>query len=336
MVLGPPLAPCHVVLLLGNLLAIEHEVNTVIQPDEGRSEVIARKSYSAFYLCIFCFLAAACTSPSDPDLNVAVPPTIVFDMEASGGRHIFRAALDGRDVVRLTQSGSENFKPTAVGSKVVFTSRPGGQLRTVPLNGGGMSQVTDVGGSEIQDAALSPNGQRLAFVRLGGDGHRLWTASATGSNAARATDETGWGFVVEAGPSWAPDGNRIVYAATYEGPTKLYILDVATRRVTLFLEDPETHLVSPAWSPDGNWVAFVSNKAGSSDIYRIHVGTRQVERLTSSNQHEIQPDWLPDGRLVFAVVDGNQSRLRWMDPANPAEIHEIPLPGNPRNPRAVR
>lgn len=48
---------------------------------------------------------------------------------------------------------------------------------------------------------------------------------------------------------------------------------------------------------------------------------------------EIQPDWLPDGRLIFTERVGNEYHLRWLDPADPGEVYDIPLPGDdPRYP----
>src|SRR2546429_1065616 len=45
-------------------------------------------------------LFLGCTASEAP--NVAAPPAIVFDWLRNGNRDIYRAALDGRDVVRLT------------------------------------------------------------------------------------------------------------------------------------------------------------------------------------------------------------------------------------------
>ena len=62
-----------------------------------------------------------------------------------------------------------------------------------------------------------------------------------------------------------------------------------------------------------------------------------MDKLTNDGGHEIQPGWLPDGRLVFTALAGNQSGLRWLDPAHPKEVHVISLSGeNPRNPTGVR
>lgn len=268
-------------------------------------------------------------------ITVAEPPAIVFDMVVDGNRDIYRATLDGRDVVRLTSSSLEETAPSAAAGRVVFTTAAH-DLYSVPVAGGNVSRLTNTPAEEF-DPALSHDGARLAFIRSGGEGDRLWIASGNGENARRATNVNGFGFVVEAAPSWSPDGERIVYGSTHEGLMKLYILDTRTGEIALLRGDPSHPLLNPAWSPDGDWVAYVSYEAGSADIYRVHVQTGEVERVTRGDANEIQPDWLPDGRLVFAELSGNQSRLRWLDPAKPDEIHDIPLPGdNPRRPAPVR
>jgi len=95
--------------------------------------------------------------------------------------------------------------------------------------------------------------------------------------------------------------------------------------------------VEPAWEPRRELGRVRLRQGRLADIYRVHVGTHQVERLTTASTLEVQPNWLPDDRLLFTVVSGHQTSLRWLDPANPAEIHNIPLTGgNPGNPAGVR
>lgn len=279
---------------------------------------------------------------------MAVPPAIVFDMVVDGNRDIYRATLDGRDVVRLTTDGLDDTAPTAAAGRVVYVGRrsvtSGGStvtlqdLYSVPVDGGSPTRLTNTAADESAPA-LSNDGQRLAFVRQVGEEDRLWIAAGNAADAVRATNVVGFGFVLENAPGWAPDGERLVYSSTHEGSMKVYVLDTRTGAITRLAGEPTRSFFNPAWSPDGEWVAYVAESpdSGSLDVYRIRVATGEVERLTDGSANEIQPDWLADGRLVFTELSGNRSRLRWLDPAHPGEVHDIPLPGeNPRNPAAVR
>src|SRR5205807_5891481 len=85
-------------------------------------------------------LLVGCTASEAP--NVAAPPAIVFDWMRNGNRDIYRAALDGRDVVRLTSDPGDDQHPTERAGAVVFTSYRDGhaQLYAVAATGGGTAR----------------------------------------------------------------------------------------------------------------------------------------------------------------------------------------------------
>lgn len=258
-------------------------------------------------------------------LDVAAPPTVVFEMVRDGNRDIYRAALDGGDLVRLTSGKHDNRTPTVAGDRVVFVSyRDGnGELYSVPLAGGEESRLTQTPSNE-GDPALSPDGNRLAFTTPVSGVPKLWTAAADASGAARAAPELGFSGSLEVAPSWAPDGKRLVFVSTARGTSDLFLFTPATGAVDLLLgtDAPE---VEPAWSPDGEWIAFTSAREGRTGLYRIRVGTDEVEQLTDRAETDARPAWLGDGRLVYvARVDG-ATRLRWLDPEAPDVVYEIPV-----------
>ena len=82
--------------------------------------------------------------------DVAVPPTIVFDLLRDGNRDIYKAALDGGDLARLTTDPADDVRPTAAGATVVFVSyRDGrGALYAVPLAGGPDHRLAVAAGEE--------------------------------------------------------------------------------------------------------------------------------------------------------------------------------------------
>jgi TolB protein len=260
-------------------------------------------------------------------LEVAAPPTVVFEMVRGGNRDIYRAALDGGDLVRLTSGQHDNRSPTVGSGRVVFVSyRDGnGELYSVPLAGGAETRLTRTGPQEA-DPALSPDGKRLAYTNAATGVPKLWTAAADASEAAHATLGFGFAGSLEASPSWAPDGERLVFVSTTQGTADLFLYTRATGAVTPLLgtDAPE---VEPAWSPDGEWIAFTSARAGQTDIFRLRVGTGEVEQLTNRQETDARPAWLADGRMVYIAWVDNVPRLRWLDPVDPAMVHEVPLGG---------
>lgn len=261
-------------------------------------------------------------------LQVAAPPTIVFDMVRDGNRDIYRAALDGADLVRLTSGRHDNRAPTVAGGRVVFVSyRDGnGELYSVPLAGGEEDRLTQTPDHE-GEPALSADGRRLAYTLSVASVPKLWTAAGDATDAARAAPDFGSSGSIDAAPSWAPDGNRLVFVSTARGGADLFLYTPATGAVELVLgtDAPE---VEPAWSPDGQWIAFTSARNGRTDIYRVRVtggGIGEVEQLTDRAETDARPAWLADGRIVYVARVGGATRLRWLDPEEPGVVYEIPV-----------
>src|SRR2546425_9596893 len=112
-------------------------------------------------LCVALFLG--CTASEAP--KVAAPPAIVFDWLRNGNRDIYRAALDGKDTVRLTSDPGDDQYPTERAGTVVFTSyRDGnGELYAVSSTGSSERRLTTTSANETQPA-LSPDGGHIAYL----------------------------------------------------------------------------------------------------------------------------------------------------------------------------
>ena len=265
-------------------------------------------------------------------LDVAVPPRIVFDMVVDGNRDIYRAALDGGDLVRLTTHPAADYDPTVAGDVVVFVSDRDGndELYRTTLEGGAEIRLTKTGDDEGHPA-LSPDGSRLAFVR-GFGLTRLYVAAADATGAVRPDPTHGHDGTLEVSPAWSPDGKTLAFVSTAGGNPDIFLWsgDKAT-----LLESTSSGEFEPAWSPDGRRIAFASNRTGDTELYRLRLSDGAVTRLTEREGSDGQPAWLPDGRIVYAAYTGSTPSLRWLDPERPGEVYEIPLPGPARNPVAV-
>ena len=279
--------------------------------------------------------AAASGAAGSLTLDVAPPPTIVFDLLVDDNRDIYRAALDGQDLVRLTDHPGDDRDPTVAGGTVVFVSyRDGnGELYAVPLVGGTAQRLTTTEANEA-DPALSPDGARLAYTRSDGGVAKLWLAAADGGGGARITTQFGFAGSIEASPGWAPTSDRLVFVSTSAGSADLFTYDMASGRFALLVSDSASSAeVEPAWSHDGKWVAFASNRPGATELYLLEVATGALTRLTGREDTDAQPGWVSDNRLVYvAWVDG-LAQLRWLDPQEPAAVFEIAVNlGEPRHP----
>lgn len=105
---------------------------------------------------------------------------------------------------------------------------------------------------------------------------------------------------VEFSPSWAPDGNRIVFCSDAGNSPQLY---VGSRKggEPERVETGYRHNTSPDWSPDGGRIAFTGRQSSGAAvvIYELISGRSRVVLPQASD-----PTWAPDGRHLAAVQDG--------------------------------
>jgi len=280
-------------------------------------------------------------------IHVAPPPTLVFDMSdvdpsgALGNRDIYRIALDGHDLVRLTAGTSDNESPTEAQGSIVFTSFRDGYpaLYRVPAAGGPDARLSGLAMS-AQQPALSRDGTRLAFITSSNGSNRVWTAAADGSGAAPATAAFDPASAEEASPSWNATESLLAFVSTAEGNAALAELDPASGQGRP-LTNGSTSDLDPAWSPDGHTLAFSSTRDGDLGIFVMRLPAGQVRRISTYPSMAGEPTFLSDGRLVYTAWSYAgatvTSQLVWIDPAHPDVTHVIPTPaGNPDHPHELR
>ncbi len=118
-------------------------------------------------------------------------------------------------------------------------------------------------------------GDTVVFVAEGD----LWRVPITGGTATRLTTHPG----PESSPQLSPDGRRVAFAATYEGPREVYVMPVdggAPARLTWFGLGAEP----VGWTPDG----------------RVIVATRATSDLPTSRLLTVSPDGGAPVPLPFA------------------------------------
>jgi TolB protein len=105
------------------------------------------------------------------------------------------------------------------------------------------------------------------------------------------------------GPSWSPDGTRVVFsregALFAVGPA-----GGAARRIGRGLG----RVADPAWSPDGKRIAYVYRRPGytTREVYVVNADGTGARRLTSLDQVVAGPAWSPDGKRI-AFQSGTQA-----------------------------
>jgi Tol biopolymer transport system component len=269
-------------------------------------------------------------------MTVASPPAVVFDMVVGGNRDLYRVALDGAELTRLTTEAADDMAPTAGGATIVFVSYRAGnaELYSIPAAGGAATRLTTTAGAE-DSPALSRDGQRLAYTLEIGGVSKVHTATGTNQNRIRAAPDFGFAGSPEASPSWHPTANRVAFVGTPSGTADVFEV-IPGGTPTLVVGGPLAE-VNPAWSPDGTRIAFASNRDGDAAVYLVTLATGAITRLSDRPGTEAEPTWTPDGRLVYIefLADGT-TRMVWIDPAAPSVVHPIAVgTGSPRRPAAL-
>ena len=191
---------------------------------------------------------------------------------------------------------------------------------------------------QIEDARLSPKGERVVMVARGdvftvpiekgptrnltnsSNAHDKWGRwSPDGAKIAFISDLDGedevylinqdgsgkpeqltHGFkAMLYAPEWAPDGKRLAFA---DKDAKLYVLTLDDKKVAQVAQDPRGFLRDYVWSADGGHIAFtMGNPNDFRSVYIWSVADGQVHRVTSEFFDAEEPAWDREGNYLDYV-----------------------------------
>ena len=168
----------------------------------------------------------------------------------------------------------------------------------------------------VFDAALSPDGEKLAYVSAKLPDQQWWTYYVIPPSGGQNTFaiilrdlQTQREKKIASGmfPAFSPDGEKIAYAS-FDGSTwNLWIKNLKTGRKTQLTKSPYNDFY-PAFSPDGKWIAFVRENPANhaTDIWIVKPEGGSPIQLTSTTQHnEGAPFWTQDGIYIHTDSGDN-------------------------------
>lgn len=268
-------------------------------------------------------------------------PVIVFDKETGGNRDIYRVALDGTDLVRLTTHVAGDVDPVSAQGWVVWTSyrRFSGDLFSMPLQGGGAENRISTTPSNHLYPAINSNATALLYTSDETGVSKIWSslfavaAGTINQNGARTLFSHSLASV-EASPNFVPGTSKfLAYVSTLGTSADIYTLTLGGIQAPL-ITSPGAD-VEPAYNPAGTQIAFTSTRDGDVELYLYTISSGVTTRLTNRVGYDAQPTWLPDGRIVYiAEVAG----IRQMQVIHPTTLVTGVIPvgaGVPRNPSVV-
>ncbi len=183
----------------------------------------------------------------------------------------------------------------------------------------------------IADPQISPDGRRVAFVRVTvsekKDGYdtAIWMVDAQGTAGPRPFTSG----VRDASPRWSPDGRWLAFTRAAEkasrpGEPQVYLMSADGGEARALTDLPKG-ASAPAWSPDGRTLAFTST-----------TNARDLEAAAREAKGGKGEEHLSDVRVITRAVYRMNGR-GYLDPTRPAHVWTVAVsaPGEKASPRQV-
>ncbi len=154
---------------------------------------------------------------------------------------------------------------------------------------------------------LAPNERQVAFEKLDADGRHgnLWLLDLARGSTSRLTSTPGSDY----GPTWSPDGRRILFASARPGLPDLFEISLGggSAEKLVFHDAQDKNPLD--WSRDGRFVLFVSiSPANREDIWTLPLSEGgKPAPLVATRFSEADAQISPDGRW-FAYSSDESGR----------------------------
>jgi len=190
-------------------------------------------------------------------------------------------------------------------------------------------------GLRLRYPDISPDGQRLVYVRNAASTQSLWIADLADISGTQEVLVPSERFEQVYTPRFSPDGRKVAYSAWRKGGYRdVHVIDLETGQITKVTHDRALD-TGPAWSPDGSLLYFSSDRTGIANIYAWAPATGRTRQVTNLVSGAYTPAPSPDGTTLAYI--GYTSRgfdiyVLDLDPATnrraPAYVDDRPPPSD--------
>jgi dipeptidyl aminopeptidase/acylaminoacyl peptidase len=201
----------------------------------------------------------------------------------------------------------------------------------------------------VADPQLSPDGRRVAFVRVTVNAHHdgyetaIWMAAADPrdpaslGNPALAGADAGARPITagphDASPCWSPDGRRLAFVRdSGKGPEQIFVLPLdggEARQLTRLPGGAST----PTWSPDGRTIAFLSRVPAAEPAKEAE--KRPGAPAAPDTEASPEAGHVSDVRVITRA-EYRANGGGYPDPARPEHLWTVAVPAGAAEPPPPR
>ena len=186
------------------------------------------------------------------------------------------------------------------GTRIAFETRDqagpdGPRLWTASLSNIAERKVLPLVVGQINWAPMwTPDGQRLIFIVSGADRpDAIYSRRADGTGDAEHLIDT------RSGEGWTANGTQLRFLTlTGNRDYGISLFDMASKKVTPFIDLPGSAQHSSSMSPDGKWMTYASNETGRYEVW-IEPFPRTGTRTQLTRDGGSHPLWRPDGTAIY-------------------------------------
>lgn len=225
-----------------------------------------------------------------------------------------RRPSDPTAVPSATPRPAVSINPATLPGRLLFVS----DANLATWEKGNLRKLT--GDRISRQPAWSPDGSRIAHVKLDVNSSEIWVSSADGSNArqvtrneSRSLPESVWAFR----PTWWPDGSKLLFVGDAT-TTDLMVwevgLDGRNLRPLLIARDQDGGLDRPNVTPDGKALVLMSYRGGTgkAHVWSAGLPNGQWRQLSEHADGAYDPAISPDGRRIAYVARMHGSHDVWV------------------------
>lgn len=163
-----------------------------------------------------------------------------------------------------------------------------------------VAQMLTVGPDRGRDLAFSPTGDRVAAFARHERGRMLVFFNALSGGIERTIP-----IPVDQAmqPVYSPDGGSIAFHAYAGGRADIYLLDLATEKITNLTND-DAYDSAPVITPDGKSIVYSSESAENAKLFKISLADpKERQQLTFGAGNDEGSSFSHDGKRLFFTSD---------------------------------